>query len=462
MKSTTISKNESSPKSQMSRRNLLNTDALLYSSNLFILLIITSLCLFTSCAKSNEEEDNSQLTGDTTPQEVIDIFDNFDVVEVDTNSIVGINGLTLSQLNDYLNSKYGKGLRAANSQIDYENLSPNDQLVVLTTYIVMNQLPFTFRSVYAKKYPNQPNGLAYVWGGKSDGLHPPHKDAACKTETLAGLDCTGLLYQGALKTGINKIAVGNVVEHAKPENWEKWLKGTKFTHIIVEKEKIASWNANDWKTGDIIIFDNETHIGTIAIADDKLIIIHSQGNPDLSCIDCKGPKRGPKAMTDEDESNWPIFTKQKIDFERLRFKLKNSYALSMRCVGNSNYLYTVNLSIDITKGGTFTDEVRFSDYTGSTVTQSITYSYDKATKEFLFGSTMISSEWPGGVRTDQFKIPLSSLGQAIVSHPSFSGDLYGCDAEFMLKEGFEYNSGSLLRSSKTPQDNNCSLFVSSK
>ena len=278
--------------------------------------------------------------------------------------------------------------------------------------------------------------------------------------TLAGLDCSGMVYQGALKSGIN-IADGNAATQADVSNWEKWLKSTKYSNITVEKKDINTWNDEDWKTGDIIIFDNASHIGTICIMNNgKIAIIHSQGGPKLTCDENKSPKRGPKVMTSDDGS-WSYFVNKKIS--RLRFKLKNSYTLSMRCSGMSNYLYTTNLSIDITKEETFQDEVVFKDYDGSINHQKFTITYDKTNKEFVFVSQMTDNEIPGGVRTDNFRIPSSSLDQPVGASVSFTGSMYGCSAEFLFNEGFKYNSDVNLKSKGVFTDKNgCSISFSKR
>jgi hypothetical protein len=449
MEADTISKNGRSLKSQKSRGNKMKM------INCFIVLIsIFSFFTFTSCSEEKDKPENTvdASTMDNTPQDIMDIFDNFEVIDIDIDDIVDIFGLT----NDEYEDNSNEYLKSAKASSQTQELSPIEQLRELTKKIADNQIPFTKRTEYAKIYPNQPNGLAYVANGKSDKIHEPWSGATCK-EKLAGLDCSGMLYQGALKTGVT-IYTGQAVDQAKTENWEKWLKGTKYTHIVAEKEVIKSWDSNDWKTGDIIVFSGGSHIGTIAVlSDGKLAIIHSQGSKDLTCDENKHPKRGPKAMTSDDKNNWDSFIK-KVD-SRVRFKLKDSYSLSMRCAGASSYAYIFNLSIDITKTGTFEDKVTFKDYDGSINRQTISYSYDTQKKEFIFVARMTDSEVPGGVRIDEFTIPLASLGIPVSSSVSFSGDMYGCEAEFLLKKGFEYNNISLKSQSK---GNNCSISFSTK
>lgn len=426
----------------------------------FIAFLLSIILFIISCKDESVEIQES--IGDTTPEELITQFDKFDVIQIDTSKIIGINGLTTAEFDAYLKEKYGDKLgnnASGQLRVNVASLSPNEQLTELTNKIAENQVVFTLRDVYAKIYPNQPNGLAYVFNGKSDEIHIPDSKSTCK-EKLAGLDCSGMLYQGALKSGIN-ILTGNAIQQANVENWNKWLGASKYTYISAEKTDINSWNDNDWKTGDIIIFNNGSHIGTIGMAENnKIAIIHSQGKETNTCEQNKSPKIGPKAMTSSDKYNWDAFTKMKLS--RLRFVLKDSYNISIRCSGMSNYLYTTNLSIDITKNTTFEDEVIFKDYDGSKNRQKFIITYDNDKKEFHIVSEMTDDQVPGGLRKDELSIPLASIGQPLSSTTSFSGNMQGCGAEILLNKGFKYNADINSKSNRIGVNKNACSFTYSK
>lgn len=404
---------------------------------------VLSTLLFIACEKGDGVPDE---TGDETPEKLIDIFDNFDVVDVETDDVVTINGLTPDQLDDYLTDKYGK---------QSEDYSPNDQLVELTTYLAINQLPYTNRKKYAQKYPDQPYGLAWVFNGKTDAQHDPSGKSDCQ-ELLAGLDCSGLLYQGALKLGIS-IYPGKAVDQANPKNWTKWLSKTKYTHIVVETEEIMTWRNEDWKTGDIIVFDGGVHLGTIVnLSGGGIGIIHSQGSTTLTCEENSSSNKGPRVITSTRTTEWTRLT-TKCSITRIRFVLKDSYNLSMKCIGRQYTAYTLNLSIDIDKSGNYQDEVVFKDYDGSINHQVISYTYDKKAGLLDFFIEMTDSD-AYGVRTDIMTIPLSDLGELIPSEVSFTGGMYGCDAEFILLKGFAYSLDISLKSDQQqPDDGGCSV-----
>ena len=429
-------------------------------SNIYYALLLSIVLFLTSCKEKNV--DIQELTGDTTPDEVIKQFNNFDIIQIDTAKIIGINGLTISEFDTYLKEKYGDKLGRNTSsrlRLNTTYLSANDQLSELTNKIVSNQVKFTLRDVYAKIYPEQPNGLAYVFNGKSDQIHTPNPSASCK-ENLAGLDCSGMLYQGALKAGIN-ISTGTASEQAKVENWKKWLDASKYSYITIQSTDIKSWNNDDWKTGDIIIFNNGAHIGTIGILENKTIaIIHSQGKETNTCEQNKASTRGPKAMKSSDKYNWEAFTKMKLS--RLRFILKDSYHISMRCSDQNNYLYTVNLSIDLKKTETFEDEVIFKDYDGSNNRQKFKIIYYNDKKEFHIISEITDDQILGGIRKDELFIPLASLGQPVSSIASFTENMTGCDAEFVMDNGFKYNDEINSKSNSIGVNKNANSLTHSK
>ena len=273
--------------------------------NCLVIVVFAMSATFMSCdQKENKETEETDVTGDSTPQEIMEIFDNyFKVIEVNLDSLK-------------LKTTPQKGVTS-----DEELLK---ELKILIAYY---QLFYTLSSEYAT--PNQPNGLAYVRGGKTDKIQdPPYSDNVCR-DRLAGLDCSGLLYLGANKTGLTITKGEAFVQNNGPltqeASWEKWLQ-KKYANITVEKTKISPpWNNNNWETGDIILFGN-THIGTICrefIYSGPIAIIHSQGD-NKSCEYNKEYYRGPKFMTSKDNdpvNSWNLFTARN-DISRIRFVLK--------------------------------------------------------------------------------------------------------------------------------------------
>jgi hypothetical protein len=161
--------------------------------------------LFQSCGN----DDSSSGIGDSTPEDLMSVFDEFEVVDVDREDVIGMNGVSIADFDSYLIQKYGS-LKATIS------LSPNDQLIALRNSIVDNQLPFTNKQNYLNKFPNQPNGLAYINGGVIDEIQKPVNPSKCQ-EHLAGFDCSGLLFKGVEKSGVN-IKRTVAAEQAKPGN----------------------------------------------------------------------------------------------------------------------------------------------------------------------------------------------------------------------------------------------------
>jgi hypothetical protein len=408
------------------------------SNKLSTLGCIAVASILFSCQHNDDNSTPLNVTGDSTPQNVIDAFDHLEVQHFTSEDIIGVNGLTPSQLEAYLNSEFGR-----TNSYAIANLTPNAQLAKFTMDLVNSMLYYTIDTNFPNVTAVQHNGLAYAWNHKNITFSSPDPTAACQ-QSLAGLDCSGFLFLGASDAHLD-IANGNAVAQMDKDNWVRWLQNSAYKKLDVEFTPITSWNGSDWENGDIIFFNGGAHVGVIMKrADNQISIINSQGKQSDDCIAATGERKGPRAMGNDDHRNWPFFTG--IVSGRLRVKIKDSYSLAMRCQGNTGSLYTQNVSIrtDIDNG--FTEKIVFIDYDGSQNKQTLIYSYNKTTKTFSFRSEMTDSGVPGGKRIDIFTITTAQLEQPITSVPQFSGGMIGCDAEFILKQGFEYNA---LRSSNS-------------
>jgi len=428
----------------------------------FPLFAIASILLLfaLSCSKNDSNEEIITNNGDTTPLKLIERFEEFEVIQLNDDEVVAANGLTITQIETYLTNKYGTG-RSLNQSIP---LTPNDQLLQLKTQLVKFQKELTVDTNYS--FENQINGLAYCDAGKTDlEKIEPSARSVCK-EKLYGLDCSGMIYLGAKRSNLN-IAEGNVDTQSDIQKWNEWLANSIYKDVTVSLEEMTFWNDSDWNEGDIIVFNRGTenrHIGTLVRKqnNDKLAIIHSQGSYKKTCDQNKGPKLGPKMMSsDNDPGNWNFFTTEGEDnvktIHRLRFEIKDAYNLKLRCFGASSFAYTANLKIDTTSNETYEDEAIFLDYDGSTINQKFNYSYNTASETFTFNSVITDSELENSTRIDSFTITLAQLGMPILSIPTFTGAFSGCNAEFILSEGYSAGSPSSRISNQNPKGNRCAL-----
>ena len=125
--------------------------AIIYSKFFVVLLICTIVTISCQKKESSNIQEAPESKGDKTSDDLMQLFDNFTVIEIDTSEIVGVNGLTIAEYNEYLKEKYENSL-LKKSLFNSTSLSPNEQLVELTTNIAKNQVSFTLRANYANSY----------------------------------------------------------------------------------------------------------------------------------------------------------------------------------------------------------------------------------------------------------------------------------------------------------------------
>lgn len=157
-------------------------------------------------------------------------------------------------------------------------------------------------------YPDQPNGLAYVRGGKRWDVRtrPSHIDCEgdgtefetkCTTP-LFGMDCSGFVRECAVSAGANLKAEPSAAELNTVELWnaqgvlpEGW--GVQMVRIEGAPRR--------WLTGDIAIFGNGSfsHTGIVVVANGVASVWNSLGS---GCNDCAknmlmGPSQFPVTDT---------------------------------------------------------------------------------------------------------------------------------------------------------------------
>tara|TARA_R110000764_G_scaffold127577_1_gene215391 strand:- start:985 stop:2055 length:1071 start_codon:yes stop_codon:yes gene_type:complete len=182
--------------------------------------------------------------------------------------------------------------------------------------LLTNAIFLTDRTLHNK---NSQNGLAYIWGSKdySSTFKPYNyntKPNICQ-EDMYGLDCSGMVYQLLLQSGVNFGAnprnFANAQFLSKSENWKN--PGHKQPNIsplpnyfecgdCFEVTNIENPRPNEILSGDIIYFRNShnkvNHIGICLQYSDlsvenSLIVFESRGNPNKDCSynKTRGPQR---------------------------------------------------------------------------------------------------------------------------------------------------------------------------
>ncbi len=145
-------------------------------------------------------------------------------------------------------------------------------------------------------YPNQPNGLAYVYGSKriKSTLNPLHPDAKCRLPFF-GLDCSGMIYQMAIKSGLLLIPSGTI-DYIKPSVWNTAF-NTSSDFQGLEMKDLSYLPASQFQAGDIIV-KSEAHIGMVYSTGSTLGILNSQGSSGYTCEQNSELGRGPVKRSD--------------------------------------------------------------------------------------------------------------------------------------------------------------------
>ena len=143
---------------------------------------------------------------------------------------------------------------------------------------------------------NQPNGLAYVFGGKHiqapinpAGPNDPYggtscpPDPGCSNQLLKGLDCSGMLGLMAQRSGV-PIMSGPSGAQANAQNWNNRFNASnshKFSKLKYTQLSAAQVIPNQLKQGDIISIPG--HIGIILSPENSssLLMYQSNGQPRL-------------------------------------------------------------------------------------------------------------------------------------------------------------------------------------
>lgn len=211
--------------------------------------------------------------------------------------------------------------------------TPEEQRNLLIARMIAKGLDLCDKIKWKGLYPAQPNGLAYVWGGK-DHTTPtlplsPHK---CP-DKLHGVDCSGLVFQAAKSAGLtfNK---GNCdcIYLRDTSNWNNiFRKHPEYKNLIaVPYKQGPTFNEDSLRPGDIIFkscFGTKctkpyVHVGIYAAGpyqQDWCIVIQSDGDKNGNCE--KAKNTGPRVIQwNKDSAFGRSTTKYGKDWEVVRIE----------------------------------------------------------------------------------------------------------------------------------------------
>ena len=191
------------------------------------------------------------------------------------------------------------------------------KLFELHESLFQNAILLTDRSKHQR---NGQDGLAYIWGSKEHtALYKPYlyndKPNICQ-ERMYGLDCSGMIYQLFLNSGVDfgkgPRNFANAKFFSKPKNWTEPEHGQPGVKPLIDYfdctdcfqiANIKRPKPKDIKSGDVIYFWKKRskkvfHIGiclnyTNTNGQQEIKVFESRGNPQKDCEHNKkvGPKR---------------------------------------------------------------------------------------------------------------------------------------------------------------------------
>lgn len=230
--------------------------------------------------------------------------------------------------------------------------------------------------------PAQPNGLAYVYGGKRTDLRARSSTGCCPQ--YYGLDCSGFLAQ--------VFAGGDVSLPGGPASLQRQAGALTArlqanpTYGKLHAEDLAVIPLNDMETGDILYWNDAAgstqHIGIVFGS----LIYQSNGSSakvEGSCdaVECdknQGPNRGPRTLPLEQATTF--FRQSGLQLGgvvRIVAEISGSWRFSLRCQSASFDVVDAALEFPAGRQSGFRLVEEFLDYNGQPLSGVFDFEYDQ-------------------------------------------------------------------------------------
>jgi hypothetical protein len=280
-------------------------------------LLIIPFLIQSTCV--NEEDNTSFQQSEVLDPGELAYLDNLETSDYSAEDIVLPNGRKLSdylqEIDPDLYNMINHPIKSTLTSKTIFDKHPFEQKNILLARMLGWALVLTNRDLfeYPEEGPNSPQqyGLAYSYGQKdhTNRQKPPAGNLTICTDSLYGLDCSGLIYQLAASAGLtlshNPIGECNAQFESDTLNWVKaFKKSTNYQKLHMEvlgKIQITDFQAGDmifWLNGDGVAF----HVGIVLYASDKsgLAVFMSAGCgrdcDNQGCINNHSSNRGPRQV----------------------------------------------------------------------------------------------------------------------------------------------------------------------
>lgn len=230
--------------------------------------------------------------------------------------------------------------------------------------------------------PAQPNGLAYVYGGKRTDVRARSSTGCCPA--YYGLDCSGFLAQ--------VFAGGDVTLPGGPASLQRQAATLTArlqanpTYAKLHAEDIAVVPLNDMETGDILYWNdaagNTQHIGILLGS----LIYQSNGSSAKSGGECdasecdknQGTKRGPRTLPLEQATTFFSGSGLRLGgVVRIVAEISGSWRFSLRCQSASFDVVDAALEFPPGRQSGFQLVEEFLDYNGQPLSGVFDFDYDQ-------------------------------------------------------------------------------------
>ncbi len=336
--------------------------------------------------------------------------------------------------------------RQARSGTRAPSTGPQDAKNYLIALMAEEATTLSTRSLWARAdegadRPAQPNGLAYVYGGKNPLQRTKSASGCCPS--LYGLDCSGFLACLFAHASV-PVAQGPASAQCDPAQLTAALHANPdFTKL--RAENIGLVPTGQMEGGDILYWVDShnvvKHIGVV-LWDQVYQSNGSDGTVNGACNDAEcaknqGTARGPRPIAVT--SAYPYFLASGLHLGgvvRILTDISGTWTLSLRCESASYPVLAVDLDFPVTQNSEWVIDQSFTDYNGGALDGHFQFAYDKIKNE-LSGRFAISSPYcsENPFRTEEFLVRLNRDDTDYFATTQVqANDCSGCPAEIRLQD----------------------------
>ncbi|HLO58637.1 MAG TPA: NlpC/P60 family protein [Bacteroidales bacterium] len=373
------------------------------------------LLLCNTCSKDDKPSLEELIAIEALDEDQAAFWDNQPSVNLTTSEVILPNGLSLDDYllqmaPDFYYDWNKKSTEATNE------LGPQDSKNLLIAKLSQIAIYLTTRSnfVYTGSNESQPdqNGLAYSFGSRDHTVRkkPPFGDC---TYEIYGLDCSGMIYQLFLQSGVTSGLYSSAEIQRQPATLQKAIK-TAFPELKkIKVEDLGKIETSKVESGDIIYWLDSKgvafHIGMILKnSTGNLLVAQSNGRASVDCEDNYGPNRGPR-FVNVNSAVLPPKTGFGSDYRivRINAEISGKWDLVIRCQNASYDFLTVNLEFPTKNSNNF-QLSKTAVYPGDGVSYDLDFSftYDNVTNILTCMFSTNASVYPDFYRFDSFSVKL--------------------------------------------------------